>query len=145
MITHGLSNEPLYKVYMGMKTRCYNIRQSNYKYYGGKNVKICNKWLKDFREFYGWAILNGYRKGLVIDRIDNDGDYEPLNCRFTTRSINLLNRGLMKNNTSGHKGICYEKQTQRWKVYFRRKTLCRVNTIEEAILKRKKAENKCLF
>lgn len=64
----------------------------DYGYYGGRGIKIYSGWVDDFYEFQNWALENGWEKGLEIDRIDNDGDYEPSNCRFVTRKENIMNR-----------------------------------------------------
>lgn len=71
-----------------MKRRCFNKNDPAYKNYGGRGITICNEWLNDFMTFYNWAEAHGIKKGLDIDRIDNDGDYSPSNCRFTTRKEN---------------------------------------------------------
>ena|SRR5690554_3031238 len=89
---HNLSNHPLYTVWTGMKQRCYNPNKSNYHRYGGRGIKVCNEWLKDFMNFYNWAIENGYKKGLNIDRENNDGNYEPSNCQWIKHNKNSQNR-----------------------------------------------------
>ena len=83
---HSMSYSKLYKVWGGMKTRCYNKNFVYYRNYGGRGIKICDEWLTNFLLFYNWAINNGYEEGLTIDRINNDGDYEPSNCRWITRA-----------------------------------------------------------
>lgn len=82
-----------------MKTRCYNKNFMYYCNYGGKGIKICDEWKNDFSKFYKWAINNGYKEGLTIDRINNDGNYEPLNCRWVTRKKqnNNMNKNIIIN------------------------------------------------
>ncbi|GAK09592.1 hypothetical protein [Geomicrobium sp. JCM 19038] len=89
---HGLFDQNLYKRWQGMKTRCYNSKTSQYKDYGGRGIIICDEWLNDFKSFYRWAIDNGYKENLQIDRIDNDGNYEPSNCRWVTLKQNSNKR-----------------------------------------------------
>lgn len=92
---HGMAKSqerhPLYIVWASMKSRCYNPNEPSYKNYGGRGIKMCDEWM-DFVPFMKWALNNGYREGLEIDRIDNNGNYEPGNCRFVTRSENQLNK-----------------------------------------------------
>lgn len=88
---HGKSKHPLYSVWKGMKNRCNNPKDSKYKYYGGKGVKLCSDW-DSFQNFYDWAIGNGYSNGLTIDRIDNSKGYCPENCRWVTREFQSRNR-----------------------------------------------------
>ncbi len=79
---HGCSKTRLYYIWKGMRQRCYNHNNPDYKNYGGRGIKICDEWLDDFQAFRDWATENGYREGLSIDRIDNDRNYEPDNCRW---------------------------------------------------------------
>lgn len=89
---HKQSHTKLYKVYYGMKNRCYNKKHSYYHDYGGRGIKVCDEWLNDNKTFFNWAMDNGYREGLTIDRIDLDGNYTPNNCRWTTIKDQVRNR-----------------------------------------------------
>lgn len=91
-ITHGLSHTRLYRIYCGMKNRCLNPSASDYSYYGGRGITICKEWIDDFTNFYNWAIANEYDDKLSIDRKDNEGNYEPNNCRWATDSEQMINR-----------------------------------------------------
>lgn len=81
--THSLRWHPLYVSWIGMRNRCYYERHNRYKHYGGKGVGVYTLWQDDFIEFYRWGIANGWKKGLSLDRKDNDKDYCPDNCRFS--------------------------------------------------------------
>ena len=89
--THGLSDNPLYKVWANMNERCTNASLNNYKRYGGRGIKVCEEWSADVSKFIEWSMENGYRNGLSIDRIDNDKDYEPSNCKWSTRKEQARN------------------------------------------------------
>ena len=96
-IFHGLSylndkTKRLYNVWWNMKERCYNKNSISYKYYGGRGIKVYSTWREDFITFYLWAVTNGYKEGLQLDRIDNDGNYYPGNCKFSTREEQARNR-----------------------------------------------------
>lgn len=84
--------QPLYQVWNGMIQRCENQNRESYPGYGGRGIAICNEWRRDFWAFQNWAVAHGWRKDLAIDRIDNDGNYEPHNCRFVTGRVNSRNR-----------------------------------------------------
>lgn len=81
----------LRSIFRGMKSRCYDEKCSGYKRYGGRGISICDEWLNNIDSFCKWALDNGYEDGLSIDRIDNDGDYCPSNCRWATPSIQMSN------------------------------------------------------
>ncbi len=89
---HGLSKHPLMKgVWSGMIQRCTNPNEKHFANYGGRGIVVCDEWKNNFYSFYQWAINNGWQKGLHLDRILNDGNYEPVNCRFVTHKANQSN------------------------------------------------------
>lgn len=90
--THNKSNTKIYKVYHSMIDRCSNHNMPNFSHYGGRGIKVCEEWKNNFEQFYEWAINNGYREGLSIDRIDVNGNYEPSNCRWVTTYVQNLNK-----------------------------------------------------
>lgn len=90
---HGLSKTRLYRIWSNMKGRCYNQNDANYYRYGGRGITICDEWRNSFTTFYNWAMENGYRDDLSIDRKDNNGNYEPSNCRWATTKQQENNRG----------------------------------------------------
>lgn len=96
---HGLSRTRLYRIYNNMKSRCYKSYAKEYEDYGGRGISICDEWLGriGFINFYKCAMEHGYDDKLTIDRIDNDKNYEPGNCRWVTR--------LIQNNNSRHANL----------------------------------------
>lgn len=95
-ITHGLSRNDgkvsrLYSVWVGIKNRCFRVKSSDYKHYGGRGITICSEWL-EYKPFHDWAIAAGYKEGLSIDRINNDGNYDPANCRWVPMEKQFDNR-----------------------------------------------------
>ena len=90
--THGMSDTPLYIAWLNMRHRCYYPKNNMYKHYGARGIKVCDEWLNSSETFIRWALANGYKEGLTIDRINVDGNYEPGNCRWVTKKEQFLNR-----------------------------------------------------
>ncbi|HEQ5040169.1 TPA: hypothetical protein VG511_000623 [Streptococcus pyogenes] len=87
----GYSSTRLYRIWKGMMNRCYNHKNDNYKYYGGKGISICDEWLT-FINFRTWSLSNGYKESLTIDRINPKGNYTPLNCRWVSMKMQQNNK-----------------------------------------------------
>lgn len=95
--THGMSKTRLYRAWRDMKNRCLNPNTTGYSNYGGRGIKVCKEWMK-FEPFMKWAMSNGYRKALSLERVDVNGNYNPDNCKWipfseqasNKRNVNLI-------------------------------------------------------
>ncbi|WP_373750312.1 hypothetical protein [Jeotgalibaca porci] len=145
-VTHGLSHHRTHNIFTQMKERCYNPKHISYPWYGEKGVEIHQGWLDDFSSFYNWAISNGYSDALEIDRIDSAGDYTPNNCRWVTRTVQNVNQPNRVDNTSGVKGVKWNKSRKKWEanidVNKKRHYLGLYDIFEEAVNARKEAEKR---
>jgi hypothetical protein len=114
---HGLRYDPLYFRWEGMIKRCYDPKQQAYKYYGGRGILVYDKWRNDPGAYikYIKSLANYGEEGLTIDRINNDGNYEPGNLRWTTRSTQSVNQRKYKVNTSGYTGIWWDKESEKYR------------------------------
>ena len=102
--THGLYKTRIYRIYYDIKMRCYNPNNDRYNHYGGRGITVCDEW-QEFIPFYDWAMANGYKDDLTIDRIDNDKGYSPDNCRWITNKE-------QQNNKRNNHLITYNGKTQ---------------------------------
>ena len=143
---HGLGDKPERTVWRAIKSRCYNKKNVGYEGYGGRGISMCDEWLNSFDSFEAWLHSNGWSKGLQIDRIDNNGNYCPENCRIVTNLENcsLGRRRSRIDNATGYtgvflsgKGFVAEIRSQGKRM--RSKT---VYTIKEAVEKRIELEDK---
>lgn len=103
--THGMTGTRLYRIWCGMKSRCYYKNHIEYINYGGRGIRVCQDWESSFESFFSWAMVNGYSDNLTIDRIDNDGDYCPTNCRWSTYRE-------QENNRRGLRLLTYKGETK---------------------------------
>lgn len=102
---HGDTHTRLYNIYKNMISRCIKSYANHYEDYGGRGISICDDWKKSYLSFKNWSMKNGYRNNLTLDRINNNGNYEPSNCRWVTRKV-------QSNNTRRNKMITYKGKTQ---------------------------------
>lgn len=90
--SHGDSSHKLYDVRFAAIRRCHCQKDTAYSHYGARGISVCDEWRRSFVAFRDWALANGWKDGLSLDRIDNDGPYSPENCRFVTHKQNCNNR-----------------------------------------------------
>ena len=120
---HNLSNHKIYSVYKDMLDRCYNKNNKHYDRYGGRGIKVCDRWKNSMAKF-AKDMLPTYKERLSIDRINPDGNYEPDNCRWSTKATQVRNTTrLRKNNTTGYRGVDICRNKYRAKIMVDKKSL----------------------
>lgn len=101
-----MSDTRLFRIWSGIKRRCFTTTDYHYKWYGARGISMCDEWKNSFQTFYNWAISNGYQEDLSIDRVDNNGNYEPSNCRWVTHAEQMRNQGTNIMLTYNGKTLC---------------------------------------
>ena len=114
VIKHGDSYKRLYRIWSGIKQRCRCKSCSIYYKYGAVGIDIIDEWYNNYLLFKEWALNNGYKDNLTIDRLDNKKGYSPDNCRWATYQEQNTNISKLKNNTSGYTGLSWSKKEKRW-------------------------------
>jgi len=143
-IYKGYSGHKHFKRWKGMIERCYYQKHKDYHNYGGRGIKVCDEWRSHPKLFIEWVENeSNYRKGLTLDRLDVNGNYEPNNCTFSNHTTQVLNRNIMLTNTSGYPGVT-KHTDNRWRARIninkKRISLGVYDTKEAAIEARKNAE-----
>ena len=115
---HGENGTKLHIVWVGMRQRCNNPKSFSYHNYGGRGISICNEW-SDYLTFKEWATSTGYKPNLSIDRINNDGNYEPSNCHWTTAKEQSNNQRKRKNTSSKYEGVSFKTANNKWQAQYK--------------------------
>jgi hypothetical protein len=120
-LQHGYKNTKIWRTYHNIKQRCNNPKHPRYIDYGERGIKMCEEWENSITSFINWAKENGYNDSLTIDRINNDENYSPDNCRCVSYSTQAINTKLRRDNTSGYKGVSKDKHNWRADIQINKK------------------------
>lgn len=143
-IIHGMSHTLEYGIWKQMKYRCTVETNPGYPDYGGRGIKVCDRWLESFQNFY--EDMGSKPEGMSLDRIDVNGDYCPENCRWADISTQNFNQGIRVNNKSGRTGVSWDSERNKWFVRIcingKNVSLGRYSDFEDAVKVREEAEMK---
>lgn len=112
---HGMTRTKEHNTWCGIKSRTLHQHDSTRRWYHDKGVKVCKAWLESFTQFY--KDMGECPDGYTLDRIDPNGDYCKDNCRWASNEMQSINKGMFRNNTSGVKGVTFDKKNKKWKAY----------------------------
>lgn len=139
---YNKEDKRLVRIWRAMMSRCYKTHSYGYKWYGAKGIRVCEEW-HEFENFKDWALNNNYKDDLTIERIDNNEDYKPENCKWADWETQA-------NHTSSNKLITYNNKTQSLSLWVKElgldyyRTKARINScgwsIEDAFTKPKYAQ-----
>ena len=135
--SHGMTKSPEYAAWSAMKSRCYNSKVDSYARYGARGIKVCDRWLESFENFY--EDMGKRPENFSLDRIDPNGDYSPDNCRWVDWETQEFNKE-HKPGISGKQGVSWCKRLEKWKVSIKHKHLGYYDDLELAIFVREEAE-----
>lgn len=142
--THGKRSSVEYSTWDSMIQRCYNKKHPSYSNYGGRGIKVCDRWLESFENFY--EDMGEKPSGFWIERINPSADYYPENCKWEFVSVQQYNKRISSKNTSGKTGVYWNKEKQKWEVEIgvdnKRIKLGRYKDFELAVFVREEAELK---
>lgn len=144
MTKHGLSRHPLFTIWKAIKRRCCDTKCLSYKNYGGRGIIVCDEWRNSYINFYNWAISTGYKNEKLksgknkwtIDRMNNDGNYEPSNCRWTTDLVQSQNTRIVRKFNVFGEVLTIEEMCKKYNInkYCLRTRIARNWDIEKAVL-----------
>jgi|LGOV01.1.fsa_nt_gb hypothetical protein len=141
---HGLREHTLYETWAGIKKRCYYKKYTRFHDYGGRGIRVCDSWRHSFTNFLSDMGERPF-KSATVDRIDNDGDYTPENCKWSTKkeqSNNTRQRRISSRNRSGIPGVNYCNTNKIWLVKYKSIVIFRSVDFFEACCARKSAEER---
>lgn len=112
---HGMTGTKEHNTWCGIRNRTTHQHESTRRWYYDKGVKVCKEWLESFEIFY--RDMGDCPEGYTLDRINPNGDYSKDNCRWASCEMQSINKGVFRNNTSGTKGVSFDKKAKKWKAY----------------------------